>query len=113
MQNLEFSGLLAVAAVAFLIPFVLGLVPRLRMPASVLEVVAGIALGPAVLGWVKADGSVMIFGLLGLAFLLFFAGLEIDFEHLRGRPLLLTLLGFVVSLGLAFAVALVSGRSVG
>ena len=105
MQNLEFSGLLAVAAVAFLIPFVLGLVPRLRMPASVLEVVAGIALGPAVLGWVKADGSVMIFGLLGLAFLLFFAGLEIDFEHLRGRPLLLTLLGFVVSLGLAFAVA--------
>ena len=105
MQNIEFNGLLAVAAVAFLIPFLLGFLPRLRVPASVLEVVAGIALGPAGLGWVKADGPVMVFGLLGLAFLLFFAGLEIDFEHLRGRPLLLTLLGFAVSLGLAFAVA--------
>ena len=105
MQNIEFNGLLAVAAVAFLIPFLLGFLPRLRVPASVLEVVAGIALGPAGLAWVKADGPVMVFGLLGLAFLLFFAGLEIDFEHLRGRPLLLTLLGFVISLGLAFAVA--------
>ena len=105
MQNIEFNGLLAVAAVAFLIPFLLGFLPRLRVPASVLEVVAGIALGPAGLAWVKADGPVMVFGLLGLAFLLFFAGLEIDFEHLRGRPLLLTLLGFAVSLGLAFAVA--------
>ena len=105
MQNIEFNGLLAVAAVAFLVPFLLGFLPRLRVPASVLEVVVGIALGPAGLAWVKADGPVMVFGLLGLAFLLFFAGLEIDFEHLRGRPLLLTLLGFVVSLGLAFAVA--------
>ena len=105
MQNLEFSGLLAVAAVAFLIPFMLGLVPRLRLPASVLEVVAGILLDPAGFGWVKPDVPVQVFSLLGLAFLLFFAGLEIDFEHLRGRPLQLTLLGFVVSLGLALLVA--------
>ena len=63
MQNLEFSGLLAVAAVAFLIPFVLGLVPRLRLPASVLEVVAGILLGPAGFGWVKPDVPVQVFSL--------------------------------------------------
>ncbi len=105
MQQLEFGGLLAVAAIAFLCPVLLGLAPRLRVPASVLQVAAGIVLGPAVLGWVQADLPVRVFSLVGLVFLLFFAGLEIEFEHLRGRPLRLTLVGFIVSLGLAFAVA--------
>ncbi len=105
MPQLEFGGLLAVAAVAFLLPLLLGLVPRVRLPASVLEVAAGIVLGPAVLGWVHVDLAVRVFSLVGLGFLLFFAGLEIEFEHLRGRPLQLTLIGFVVSLGLAFAIA--------
>jgi Kef-type K+ transport system membrane component KefB len=105
MPALEFSGLLAVAAVAFVLPLLLGLAPRLRLPASVLEVSAGILIGPAILGWVQVDLPVRVFSLLGLAFLLFFAGLEIEFEHLRGRPLVLTLLSFVVSFGLAFALA--------
>jgi Kef-type K+ transport system membrane component KefB len=106
MPPLEFSGLLAVAAVAFALPLLLGLAPRLRLTASVLEVAAGILIGPAILGWVPVDLPVRLFSLLGLAFLLFFAGLEIEFEHLRGRPLVLTLLGFLVSFGLAFALAL-------
>jgi Kef-type K+ transport system membrane component KefB len=105
MPPLEFGGLLAVAAVAFGLPLLLGLAPRVRVPASVLQVAAGIVIGPAVLGWVQVDLAVRVFSLVGLAFLLFFGGLEIDFEHLRGRPLQLTLLGFIVSLGLAFAVA--------
>ena len=42
--------------------------------------------------------------MIGLAFLLFLAGLEIDFPKLRGPVLKLTLLGFVLSLGLAVAV---------
>ena len=105
MLDLEFGGLFAVAAVAFVIPFLLGFAPRLRVPASVLEVAAGIVIGPALLGWVSPDLAVRVFSLLGLAFLLFFAGLEIDFDHLRGRPLQLTLLGFAVSLALAFGFA--------
>jgi Kef-type K+ transport system membrane component KefB len=105
MQKLEFGGLLAVAAVAFLLPLLLGLVPRLRIPASVLQVLAGILIGPAVLDWVQPDVPVRVFSLVGLAFLLFFGGLEIEFEHLQGRPLRVTLFGFLVSFGLAFGLA--------
>ena len=44
--------------------------------------------------------------MIGLAFLLFLAGLEIDFPRLRGPVLRLSLLGFALSLGLAVAVGL-------
>jgi hypothetical protein len=47
--------LLIVAAVAFVAPLLLGLLPALRLPAPVLESVAGIVLDPSVLGWVQVD----------------------------------------------------------
>jgi Kef-type K+ transport system membrane component KefB len=75
-----------------------------RLPSVVLEIVVGIALGPAVLGWVHVDDPVQVFATVGLAYLLFLAGLEIDFERLRGRVLRLALVGFVVSLGIAIVV---------
>src|ERR1044072_9413086 len=100
-----FSGLLIISAVAFGAPFVLGLFPRLRLPAVVLEIVAGIVVGPSVLGWVHVDQTIAVISTLGLAFLLFLAGLEIDFSRLRGRVLTLTAAGF----GVSFAIAVVVG----
>jgi Kef-type K+ transport system membrane component KefB len=44
--------------------------------------------------------------LLGLAFLLLLAGLEVEFEQFRGRLLKLTGLGFVASLAIALVIAL-------
>jgi Kef-type K+ transport system membrane component KefB len=102
--EISFSGLVIVAAVAFAAPLLLGLVPGLRLPAVVLEIVAGIVVGPAVLGWVTVDAPIRVLALFGLAFLLFLAGLEIEFDHLRGRPLRLAALGFAASLGLALVV---------
>ena len=74
MEEISFSGLVVVAAIALLAPLVLGLVPRLRLPAVVLEIVAGIVVGPAVLDWVPIDTVIRVFALFGLAFLLFLAG---------------------------------------
>ena len=48
------------------------------MPAVVAEIALGIAVGPHGLGWVEIDEPVEIVSLLGLAFLLFLAGLELD-----------------------------------
>jgi Kef-type K+ transport system membrane component KefB len=103
----SFSGLLIVVAVAFAVPFVLGLYPRLRLPSVVLEIVAGIVIGPSVLGLVELDDTISVISVIGLAFLLFLAGLEIDFSRLRGRVLRLTTLGFVLSFAIAIAVSLV------
>jgi Kef-type K+ transport system membrane component KefB len=105
MPNLSFSGLLSVAILAFLVPLLLGLAPKVRLPAVVLEIVAGIVVGPAGLGLVTVDTPIQVLALIGLAFVLFLAGLEIEFAQLRGQLLKLASLGFVVSFGLALLVS--------
>lgn len=99
------SDLLGVLAAALLVPLVLGLLPRLRLPSAVLEIVVGALIGPQVLGWVEVDDVVGVLGTLGLAFLLFLAGLEIDTDALRGPALR--------SAGLGYAVTLVLGLGAG
>jgi Kef-type K+ transport system membrane component KefB len=102
----SFDGLLIVTAIAFAAPFVLGLFPGLRLPSIVLEIVAGIVVGPSVLGWVTVDTTIEVVSTVGLAFLLFLAGLEIDFARLRGPVLRLSALGYAVSFAIAVAVSL-------
>lgn len=104
MPDVEFTNLLMVAVIALIAPLALGLAPRLRLPAVVLEIVAGIVVGPQVLGWVEVDLPVSIVSLLGLAFLLFLAGLEIDVHQLRGQMLHLALVGYAATLVLGLAV---------
>lgn len=101
-----FDNLLLVMAVAFAAPLVLGLFPRVQLPSVVVEIVAGIAIGPSLLGLVEVDQSVQVVALIGLAFVLFLAGLEIELEKLRGPVLRLTAAGFVASFAIAVAVSL-------
>lgn len=107
MGEVEFTSLLIVVATAFAAPFVLGLAPSLRLPAVVLEIVAGIVIGPSVLGWVSIDDSIRVLATIGLVFLLFLAGLEIDFRELKGRAVRLTGIGFLLSFGIAIGLAFV------
>jgi Kef-type K+ transport system membrane component KefB len=100
MPLVSFTGLMLVGAIAFAAPLLLGLAPRLRLPSVVLEIVAGIVIGPSVLGWARDDMPIQILALLGLAMLLFLAGLEIDPARLKGRFLTMSLIGFAASLSL-------------
>jgi Kef-type K+ transport system membrane component KefB len=102
----SFENLVVVAAVAFAAPFVLGLFPRVRLPSVVLEIVAGIVLGPSLLGIVEVDAAVATLALIGLGFVLFLAGLEIELEALRGPVLRLSAAGFALSFAIAVVVAL-------
>jgi Kef-type K+ transport system membrane component KefB len=105
VPEVHFTNLLIVVAVAFAAPLALGFFSRLRLPAVVLEIVLGIVIGPSGLGWVQVDLPISILSLIGLAFLLFLAGLEIDLQRLRGRVLRVTALGFAVS----FVIGIVAG----
>jgi Kef-type K+ transport system membrane component KefB len=104
MPQVSFVNLLIVAAVAVLAPLLLGFLPRLRIPSVVVEIIAGVVLGPSVLGWVQVDLPVQVLSVLGLAFLLFLAGLEIDLSALRGRALVVAGLGYGLTLVLGLAV---------
>src|SRR3712207_313399 len=107
VPEISLTAVLPVAAIAFLMPLVLGLAPSLRLPSVVLEIVAGIVVGPTVLGFVEVDVPLQVLALLGLAFLLFLAGLEIDLDRLRGARLRSAAAGFVVSLAVALGIGLV------
>ena len=103
-MEITFGSVAVVAAVALVAPLAVGMT-GIRLPAIVLEILLGIAIGPQGLGWATADEPVAVLSLFGLAFLLLLAGLEIDFARLRGRVLRATATAYVVS----FAVAIVVG----
>src|SRR5947199_4150985 len=99
----SFSSVAVIAVVALIAPLAVSFT-GLRLPAIVVEILLGIVVGPQVLGWASNDEPVQVLSLIGLAFLLLLAGLEIDFNRLRGRLLRLTGLGYAVSFGLALVV---------
>ena len=101
MPDVSFNSLAVVLAAAFAAPLVLGMFPRVRLPAVVVEIVLGIVIGPSVLGWAEADEVVRVLGIVGLAFLLFLSGLELDLRQLRGPMARRAGAGFALSLGLA------------
>lgn len=102
-MDVSFTSVAVVAAVAVVAPLAVSF-SGLRLPAIVLEILLGIAVGPQLLGWASVDEPVTVLSRFGLAFLLLLAGLEIDFSRLRGRVLRLTLLSFSLSFGLALVV---------
>src|ERR671911_1640633 len=106
MPDISLTGLVVVAAIAFLVPLGLGLVAAVRIPSVVLEIAAGVLIGPSVLGLVEVDLPLRVLALLGLAFLLLLAGLEIDLGRLRGPRLRSAAAGFVVSLAVALGIGL-------
>jgi Kef-type K+ transport system membrane component KefB len=103
--GVQFGGLLAIAVAAFAAPLVARLIPGRLVPPVVLEVLAGIAIGPQALDLVRPTGGVYVLYLLGFGFLLFLAGQEIEVERFRGPTFRRTALSFAVSVVIAFPLA--------
>lgn len=106
MPDVSFNSLAVVLVAAFVAPLGLGIFPRIRVPAVVVEIVLGIVIGPSVLGWAEADEVVQVLAIVGLAFLLFLGGLELDLRRLRGPLARRAGTGFGLSLALAAACGL-------
>ena len=91
-----------VSLLAFIAPLIVRLI-RLPIPDIVVQIVLGIVIGPQVLGWASVDEPVRVLSLIGLSFLLFLAGLELDVHLLRGRTLHTAAKAFVLSFAFALA----------
>ena len=87
-------------------PFEADVVRRwIRIPGVVIEIVCGMLIGPHVLGWAHLDEVIEVLAEMGLVFLIFLAGFEIDPDEVKGRPVTRALQGWLVSLGLGIVVA--------
>lgn len=98
--------ILVVMIGAVLAPLLAEVPIGVRVPVIVLEVLFGVLVGPHVLGLVDLralGGLLSSMQIMGAAAVLFLAGMEIDFNRIRGRPLSLGLLGWFASVALAFA----------
>jgi Kef-type K+ transport system membrane component KefB len=78
---------------------------RLRQPAVVGEILAGILIGPSLLNWVQPSDTTAILAEIGVIFLLFTVGLETKPQailRVGGRALLVGVLGVVVPFGAGY-----------
>lgn len=71
---------LIVLAIILFAPILLN---KLKIPHIIGMIVAGVAVGPYGLNILADDSSFAVFGQVGLLYLMFLAGLEIDMYHLR------------------------------
>jgi len=105
MVDVDAGSFLVVVTLAALAALLAGVVqPHLAIPVVVIEIIGGILLGPDLLNLATPDDFIQFFSNLGLGMLFFFAGYEIDFERIRGAPLRLAILGWGISLVLAYSI---------
>ena len=97
-----FFAIIAVSALAGTVTAIAG-DRGVLVPVVVVELLLGVVLGPQVLG-LHVNQFITFFSDLGLGLLFFFAGYEIDMHRIMGRPLRLALLGWALSLALAYTI---------
>src|ERR1700722_17608525 len=110
MTSAAVGTLVLIAIAAVLAPILSELTGRLAIPEIVIQIVLGIIIGPYVLTLAHLGSVVTGLSDLGLTFLIFLAGYELDLGKIRGQPLKLATAGWGISLiiGMAAAFALVS-----
>jgi Kef-type K+ transport system membrane component KefB len=98
--------LVLIAGIAVLAPILAEFSGKLGIPSMVIEIVLGIVVGSHVLNLAHTGTVVNAFSEMGLAFMMFLAGFELDLLRIRGRPLHLAGVSWVVSAVLAVAISL-------
>ncbi|WP_022887896.1 cation:proton antiporter [Agromyces italicus] len=105
-MEVSISTMVLVPAIAVVAPLLVrGLGRWIAIPLVVFEIVLGLLLGPAMLGWVVPDEFMGLIAEFGLAMLFFLAGNEIDFRAIRGRPLNRAAIGWIISLAAGVGIA--------
>jgi Kef-type K+ transport system membrane component KefB len=98
----SFLAIVATAAIAGTVSALVG-ARGVFVPVVVVELLLGVLVGPQVLDLAHVNSFTEFFADLGLGMLFFFAGYEIDLHRIRGQPLRLALLGWAMSLAIAYS----------
>ncbi|HYQ78168.1 MAG TPA: cation:proton antiporter [Solirubrobacterales bacterium] len=101
--QVDSGSFFAIVAVSAIAAITVATVPkRFAPPVVVIELTMGILIGPEILGLAHSDDFIEFFANLGLGMLFFFAGYEIDFQRIKGKPMELGAAGWLLSVVLAY-----------
>ncbi|RLA13668.1 MAG: hypothetical protein DRQ59_04820 [Gammaproteobacteria bacterium] len=84
----------------------------LGLPTVMGELIVGVVLGPAVLGWIQPNELIQLLAEIGIFFLMFHAGIEtqpLEFYQALKRSLGVAIVGAIVPFTVSFSVALMFG----
>ncbi|MBT2499779.1 cation:proton antiporter [Agromyces sp. ISL-38] len=105
-MEVSLGTMVLIPAIAVAAPLLVRAIGRwAAIPLIVFEIVLGLLLGPALLGWVQPDDFTSLLADFGLAMLFFLAGNEIDFRTIRGRPISRAAIGWLMSLAAGIGIA--------
>ncbi len=111
--TVNYQSLLILSILAFFTPIALRAVKRIRIPFVVGEIFVGLIVGKSGFNIVASDTWILFLSNLGLAYLMYLSGFEIDFSPLSSPKtrkgalgaLKTSLLMFLMAFAVAFAVA--------
>ncbi|MGL4760895.1 MAG: cation:proton antiporter [Sarcina sp.] len=110
-DKFNYSSLLVISIIAFITPFLVTKLKRLKIPFQVGEIIIGIIVGKTCLNLVHQDVSILFLSNLGLAYLMFLIGLEVNFDDLKPSngglsiikmPIIMLIVSFLTALGLTY-----------
>ena len=104
LADLDFSlplknPVIIFSLVLFIILFAPILLKKIKVPHIIGLILAGVAVGPYALNLLKRDSSIVLFGTVGLLYIMFLAGLEMDlkeFKKNRGKIVFFGLTTFLL-----------------
>lgn len=103
------SSVLVFAVILFIILLAPILLKRLRLPGIIGLIISGIVIGPHGLDLIEKNSAVDLFSTIGLLYIMFIAGLELDLGEFRKnkyKSLVFGFLTFIVPIAIGFPVCL-------
>lgn len=105
---MEYKFFLDLALILFLSKFLGIFFKRLGFSEIIGALVAGLILGPTMLGFVEGSEFLQILAEIGVVMVMFTAGMETDLKKIKSTgvaSVIITILGVIVPLGIGFVVA--------
>ncbi len=116
IPDLPFTDPLLIFAVAMAIFLLVPLLfERFRVPGLIGLIVAGAVIGPSGLGLIERDATIILLGTVGLIYLMFLVGLELDlheFQRHRKHSITFGFLSFLLPQGIGTGLSLMLGYGV-
>lgn len=83
--QISYSSLLVISVTAFITPFLVSKLKRVKIPYQVGEIIIGVIVGKTFLNLINIDTTVIFLSNLGLSYLMFLSGLEVNLSDFNTK----------------------------